>query len=204
MKDAKQNITFHLYYLRTLADELGVREMTDDLIGTEKFQLHSGCAHELAHHYGDHGLLQHTREVVEIAMTNRQLLDLDDIDKRLLFLAALFHDAGKQYDYYRITTPKHPFAKEKIVQWKNTEHKRKIHHISRSGILWSKAADKYGVSEEDHDQVLHCILSHHGSREYGSPVLPKGKMAWLLHHSDAISARMEDADNLDQLSKGKK
>jgi|TARA_R110000824_G_scaffold20545_13_gene77421 3'-5' exoribonuclease len=202
MKDAKQNITFHLYYLRTLADELGVREMTDDLIGTEKFQLHSGCAHELAHHYGDHGLLQHTREVVEIAMTNRQLLDLDDIDKRLLFLAALFHDAGKQYDYYRITTPKHPFAKEKIVQWKNTEHKRKIHHISRSGILWSKAADKYGVSEEDHDQVLHCILSHHGRRDCGSPVSPKGKMAWLLHLTDSISARMDDADQLDFIVKG--
>ena len=173
MKDAKQNITFHLYYLRTLADELGVREMTDDLIGTEKFQLHSGCA-----------------------------LDLDDIDKRLLFLAALFHDAGKQYDYYRITTPKHPFAKEKIVQWKNTEHKRKIHHISRSGILWSKAADKYGVSEEDHDQVLHCILSHHGRRDCGSPVSPKGKMAWLLHLTDSISARMDDADQLDFIVKG--
>lgn len=199
MKNA-HHTNVHLHYLRELADELGVRKITDDLIGTDKFQLHSGCAHPLGHHYGDHGLLVHTREVVEIAMVNRDLLNLD-IDKKLLFLACLFHDAGKQYDYERFSYQ--PKTGEEMVKWKSTEHKRKIHHISRSGIIWSKAADEYGFSEEDHDQVLHCILAHHGRQDCGSPVAPKGQMAWLLHLADSISARMEDANQLDFIIKGK-
>jgi 23S rRNA maturation-related 3'-5' exoribonuclease YhaM len=48
-----------------------------------------------------------------------------------------------------------------------------------------------------HDSVLHAILAHHGRREAGSPVAPKSRIAWLVHLSDQISARMADADTLD-------
>ena len=52
---------------------------------------------------------------------------------------------------------------------------------------------KFNFTDE-HDEVLHAILSHHGRREYGSPVSPSTRIAWLLHLCDSISARMFDCN----------
>jgi len=37
--------------------------------------------------------------------------------------------------------------------------------------------------------VQHLILSHHGRREYGSPVLPATPEALALHHLDNLDAK---------------
>jgi 3'-5' exoribonuclease len=47
-------------------------------------------------------------------------------------------------------------------------------------------------------QLRHCILSHHGKKEWGSPVLPSTREAVLVHQMDQIQARGEmafDASN---------
>ena len=152
------------------------------------------------HHYGYGGLARHTHEVITIAMDVCHRFPQYQIDEIELFLAALFHDAGKMYDY------KEEKSKENWggMQWVKTPHKRTIHHISRSGIVWHDAVSKLGNSIDAaefyakyHDPVLHAILSHHGTREWGSPVAPKSRVAWLVHLCDGISARMNDADTLD-------
>ena len=38
---------------------------------------------------------------------------------------------------------------------------------------------------------LHLILSHHGTKEFGSPVTPRSPEAFLLHHIDTMDAHME-------------
>lgn len=80
----------------------------------------------------------------------------------------------------------------------HTYTRESIHHISRSALIWSHAVVEHPeFSDKYHDVVLHNILSHHGSREWGSPVAPKTQAAWLLHLCDGISARMNDCDRLD-------
>ena len=37
--------------------------------------------------------------------------------------------------------------------------------------------------------LKHCILSHHGEYEYGSPVLPKTLEAHILHCADDMDAK---------------
>jgi len=37
--------------------------------------------------------------------------------------------------------------------------------------------------------MQHLILSHHGRREYGSPVLPATPEALALHHLDNLDAK---------------
>jgi 3'-5' exoribonuclease len=82
--------------------------------------------------------------------------------------------------------------------WSGTEHKRTIHHISRSALVWNSAVATHSLKYGKYtDSVTHNILSHHGQREWGSPVMPKTKAAWLLHLCDGISARMNDADKWD-------
>jgi 23S rRNA maturation-related 3'-5' exoribonuclease YhaM len=69
-------------------------------------------------------------------------------------------------------------------------HKKRIHHITRSALIWGEIAkdNRY----KDIDEVLHAILAHHGNKEFGSPVSPQTKLAWMLHLCDGISARMND------------
>lgn len=147
----------------------------------------SGSAKEEHHHYGNGGLQYHTWEVVSLCLDNARRFSALDIDT--LYLAALYHDIGKTYDYGI-----------KDGAWIGTVHKRQIHHISRSALIWSDISKECGYHDKN-DAVLHCILSHHGQREWGSPVAPATKEAWMLHLCDAMSARMDDCEKMDILDK---
>jgi 23S rRNA maturation-related 3'-5' exoribonuclease YhaM len=154
------------------------------------------------HHDFDGGLAKHTWEVIQLCFKSREILGLKkEIDAKELFLSALYHDVGKMWDYMR-----NPLCisveQLDVPRFIASPHKRLIHHISRSAIIWSNVCVNTSLYEKYHDIVLHNILSHHGSREWGSPVAPNTRAAWLLHLCDGISARMDDCDRLD-LVKGK-
>ena len=192
--------------------DINIQAAALEVLGNPKFPLWSGSAHSKVHHYGKGKLAQHTLEVVELCLQNNEyFLKLDKaVPKDQLFLAALFHDIGKldDYDYYR----KGEIIKTSEIKgpagfitvgndyevWKSTEHKKKIYHISKSAIIWSKTFDTHlkGIVDKDfHDNVLHAILSHHGRLEWKSPVTPQDRMGWLLHLSDCMSARIDDCLN---------
>jgi 3'-5' exoribonuclease len=137
----------------------------------------SGSSKPEVHHYGENGLAQHTMEVIDLCMKACEVNPKPV--KEILFLAALFHDVGKAWDYKETSTG----------AWEPTLHKNRIHHISRSTWIWRECADEL-VSEFLIDEISHCILSHHGRREWGSPVLPQTPEAYVLHLCDSISARL--------------
>jgi 3'-5' exoribonuclease len=188
--------------LSYLAKELGVYSVCSEILENANFSFWSGSSQSFQHHYGRGGLAEHICEVVELCFLNRKYFieseknkhegaELYQVDKAELFLAAFYHDVGKLYDYEPVT----PYFQNK---WKSTPHKRLIHHISRSAIMWSENSRKNKeIHMRYHDNVLHAILAHHGKREHGSPVAPKTRVAWLLCSCDVISARMYDADTLD-------
>lgn len=182
-----------LQYLTDMAYKYNVAMLCEPVLNDNRFILWSGSGRFGAHHYGDHGLVIHTAEVVRLCLLNNLNLDAG-IEERSLFCAALFHDTGKMWDYQKV---------EDV--WGGTPHKRKIHHISRSALTWQSAVDCLWrldakiewPTQADVDEILHAILAHHGLREWGSPVAPKSKMAWMLHLCDGISARMSDAESWD-------
>jgi 23S rRNA maturation-related 3'-5' exoribonuclease YhaM len=51
----------------------------------------------------------------------------------------------------------------------------------------------------DPSNITHNILSHHGMREWGSPVAPATKEAWILHLCDNMSARLDDCNKHDKI-----
>ena len=165
-----------------------------------KFHVWSGSHHPALHHYGDGGLKQHTTEVIGLGLTCLVTLGLEnEVPRDEYVFAALFHDLGKTEDYERALVD-YAGTGTPIMGWKSTEHKRLIHHVSRSALMWASfAAGKF--DKDFTDRVTHCILAHHGTREHGSPVAPKARTAWLLHLCDGISARMDDADRHDILHK---
>lgn len=141
------------------------------------------------HHSYKGGLVDHTLEVIKIGLSTIKTLDIKDFNTTVFFLAALYHDSGKMWDY------------EEGINgvWAKTKHNRTIHHISRSAIYWNEIAVRHSLYEEISCKVTHCILSHHGQRAWGSPVAPSSKEAWLLHCSDMVSARLNDCDKIDIL-----
>jgi 23S rRNA maturation-related 3'-5' exoribonuclease YhaM len=174
--------------LRRTAETLGCVDLASKVLDDKNFRIWSGSHHRRAHHYGDGGLLTHTFEVVTLSLNTAHLYsDIHKIDYKQLFLSALYHDYGKLWDYDR----------GEDGEWVTRNHRRKIHHISRSNVEWVRWAIAMGADDELIDAVSHNILSHHGSRECGSPVAPYTREAWILHLSDSMSARVDDCDRLD-------
>ena len=71
---------------------------------------------------------------------------------------------------------------------KNETYSSRVGHISGSLSEFSSIARTCKVSKDIVEQVQHCILSHHGRKEWGSPVSPISAEAIILHNSDMISA----------------
>lgn len=196
-----------LHHLRLIAEDHGVTKVASHVLDNPRFPIWSGSV-DNKHHYGEGGLLRHTHEVVELCRINAEesIENGHVVDRKVLFLAALFHDSGKMWDYqpmrpiiagsptFVLATPLHTVSMPSYIRWDVTSHKRLIHHIARSGIEWMRAVEMSGESSYLEESVLHCILSHHGRKEWGSPVEPQTKEAWLLHLCDGISARMDDCD----------
>ena len=168
-----------------------------EVLTNEKFKICSGSGEREHHHYGDDGLAIHTAEVIQLMLSANTTLHCSVCEEEI-FIAGLFHDLGKVWDYEKIQVAV-PGLHGPVFkwEWQKTIHARRVHHISRSAIEWSLCASKYGLPKEMTENVLHAILSHHGSREHGSPVAPHTKLSWLLHLCDNLSARMDDCTKHD-------
>ena len=190
--------------------------LVDYVLNKPEFALWSGSSKPGQHHYGTGGLLRHTQEVLAYSLVNAGIARMfgKEVDGLVLFLASLYHDVGKIWDYAAFNpegagvqdAPLNLIEisnKPDLVVWRGVGHKREIHHISRSAIEFSKAVALTGEGKDIEDKVLHCILSHHGTREWGSPVAPKSREAWLLFLCDGISARTTDCDTSDMIGKVK-
>ena len=155
-----------------------IYQETRHVLEDAAFSICSGSGSPTKHHYGDGGLVRHTLEVVGLCQSTSKT---HSVDRRVLYTSAIWHDYGKIFDYVK-----------RSGVWVEADHKRDIHHVSRSAIEFNKHAATCGLPQEFVDAVTHCILAHHGLKEWGSPVQPKSKEAWLLHFCDGISARLDE------------
>jgi len=197
-------------YIEKLTDKAklvgsDVYKVCKNVLEDKRFPIWSGSSKPNQHHYGKGGLLKHTSEVIDTCFRVKSLYEHKyEFDSKEVFLSAFFHDVGKMWDYEPVNyCPANPLE-TKYKEWGSAPHKRLIHHISRSALVWSENAKKdKGINEKYHDNVLHAILAHHTCREAGSPVAPKSRVAWLVTLCDNISARMYDCDTLDIVDRGR-
>jgi len=183
--------------LRAEAYGSAARRLTNVVLNDTRFHVWSGASKPYQHHYGKGGLATHTLEVIDLCLSNNAFFTSrkEGVPDEYAFLAALFHDVGKMWDYVPTNA--------EMTEWTGSDHRRQIHHISRSAIVWMQAAADMDYPEISADTILHAILAHHGRKEWGSPVTPATRLAWLLHLCDALSARMYDCYTLEAYHAGK-
>ena len=164
------------------------------------------------HHAYTGGLLAHTVEVCDIATRIGDLRQPDSlagmfkVNQDILIAAALWHDHMKirEYESKTFRWDEYSFEQMKgtrmlpnpLVQpldpvnvWINTDYAKHIYHIPGSAIEFTVAARESGVDEPTIEAIQHCILAHHGRREWGSPVEPQTLEALILSQADMISAQ---------------
>ncbi len=129
------------------------------------------------HHGYIGGLLEHSLSMAALA---RQLVaHYGQADVDLLVSGALLHDMGKALEY----TLEDGFA--------HSDDGRLVGHIVRGIVLVEKAAADLGFPEGKLRQLVHLIAAHHGTQEWGSPVVPKTLEAILLHQIDLLDSRVQ-------------
>jgi len=94
--------------------------------------------------------------------------------------AALLHDVGKIGE----------LAFEKAIDF--TDAGRLLGHVIQGVTLVAERAKELpSFPEAKLQQLLHCIVSHHGELEWGSPKRPKTIEALVLHHVDNLDAKVK-------------
>lgn len=148
----------------------------EDADFAKKFKFSSAA--KSVHHGFVGGLLEHTLSVTKLCdyyCTAYPVLKRD-----LLLTAAMCHDIGKIYELS-------PFPENDYTDEGNLLG----HIVMGSNMVGKRAATIQGFTKSDLLQLQHCILSHHGKLEYGSPKTPSLIEAMALSYADDTDAKME-------------
>lgn len=167
-----------------------IRHYWDKVVDTDAFWISPGSSNK--HHNWTGGLAQHTLEVIRIAL--RMAQEIPEAKASVLLVAGLWHDYGKIWSYRRRTasdTYDPHFARPGEPQWEDSPLKDWMGgHLAKSyGEYLAYARKTNNILTNFDEEVLHCILAHHGQREWGSPARPCTREAWILHLADSASAR---------------
>jgi 3'-5' exoribonuclease len=135
-------------------------------------------AAKVYHHAYLGGLLEHTVAVAEMCDFVGQ--QYGRIDRDLLLTAALLHDVGKTQE----------LAFETAIDF--TDAGRFLGHVIQGVTFVSERVSRLpSFPEAKLQQLLHCVVSHHGELEWGSPKRPKTIEALILHHVDNLDAKVK-------------
>lgn len=131
---------------------------------------------KLWHHAYLGGLLEHTLSVMTISGFLFRHYQ-DSVNADLLFSAGFLHDIGKVDE----------FSTHGFIEYSTPG--RLLGHITLgANQVLEKISHIPDFSEQLKEQLVHCILSHHGQKERGSPVVPMTIEALILNFADDLDA----------------
>ncbi|MDR1509039.1 MAG: HD domain-containing protein [Synergistaceae bacterium] len=132
------------------------------------------------HHAYAHGLLEHSITVTEaarsLAVSYKQIYP--SIDISIVIAGALLHDWGKIASYSMSPVPE------------VTLRGAVLDHIAIGYAEFTKLSEEAGLPLGVSTQIGHILLSHHGQKEFGSPVLPATLEALIVASADELDFRL--------------
>lgn len=156
------------------------KKLLDVMFSDEKFtrQFKHAPASTGIHHGYLGGLLEHTLFMLKLSQSIPAVYP--ELDYSLILTGIILHDIGKINSY----------TYDKVID--HTDEGKLIYHIVEgyritNDLINNKIPD---FPKRKKQLLLHIILSHHGLREYGSPVTPKFAEAFIVHDLDNLDARV--------------
>jgi 3'-5' exoribonuclease len=129
------------------------------------------------HHAVLGGLLEHTASVVGLCALLADYYPA--LDRDLLLAAAMLHDLGKVRE----------LTWDRVFDY--TDAGRLLGHITLGTLLVEERIRAIpDFPEATAQRLLHCILSHHGELEWGSPKRPKTLEALVLHYAEDMDGKI--------------
>ena len=142
----------------------------------EQFLSHQGA--KVVHHSFINGLVEHTLSTTRLAKLIAK--NYDDLNVDLILTASLLHDIAKVTEIS--SYPQNEYTDEGYL----------IGHIVMGyEMVKARIRELGGFSEAEEVELLHTILSHHGSTEFGSPKLPMLMEAYVVSQADNTDAKLE-------------
>lgn len=133
------------------------------------------------HHNYVGGLIEHVLSMIEMSKTIAKQYE-PDLNLDLMITGCMLHDVGKIFEY----------ETKAVIDY--TVAGSLFGHISIGVKMVEDKIDKLQSFPLDiKNKILHLILSHHGSQEAGSPVIPHFPEAVALHKIDDCDAQVKYA-----------
>ena len=159
-------------FLKRLLESIFV----EDKAFMQEFSFHSAA--KTVHHSYVGGLLEHTLSVAKLCRFYAE--HYQDLNKDILLSAALCHDIGKMKELSEF--PRNDYSDEGQL----------LGHIM---IGYTMLSEKIALIPDFpnalRSEFLHCILSHHGELEFGSPKKPATMEALALAFADNTDAKLQ-------------
>jgi 3'-5' exoribonuclease len=181
--------------LRELLDTVRqphLRELLERVLG-EDSELWAGYrvapAAKRYHQAYRHGLLEHCLSVAQAVSATSATFR--GIDRDVAVTGALLHDIGKLEAYAEES------GREGVIDL--TDAGRLQGEIALGYYRVRRLIEEIdGFPTELGQALTHIILSHHGSLEHGSPVVPCTREATLVHMIDNLGGRLGSFDRLER------
>ena len=180
---AKDVKTMHhelVQYITTIRNE-NLRKLAAGFFMNDAAFIKEFCAHSAAksvHHRFVGGLLEHTLSVVK--MCDYFCKQYPALNRDLLLTAAMFHDIGKTKELSSF--PENDYTDEGQLVG---------HIIIGAQMVTEQIRTIPGFPKKLENELIHCILAHHGELEYGSPKKPALIEALALNLADNADAKLE-------------
>lgn len=153
-----------------------VRALLTHMLETHGEKLKIWPAAQTVHHAYRSGLLEHVLKLIETATA---LADAYGARRDLLVAGVVLHDIGKLQE----------LAYDTATQY--SVEGNLVGHITLGVMMVRDAAAAIpGFPPDLLTEIEHLILSHHGSREFGSPVEPMTIEAFILAMCDDLDAKL--------------
>jgi 3'-5' exoribonuclease len=153
-----------------------VRELLTRVVTRHADRLRVWPAARQVHHAYRSGLLEHVLKIMEIGVP---LADAYGARRDLVLAGALLHDIGKLEELA------YTHAAEYTV-----EGNLRGHIVIGAAMVRDAVREIEGFPPDVAVELEHLVLSHHGARELGSPVVPMTVEALILAAADDLDAKL--------------
>ncbi|MBQ5311448.1 MAG: HD domain-containing protein [Oscillospiraceae bacterium] len=169
--------------VKSVADDMHGRyeplsELTLRILEEHKAGYMTSSAAVSMHHDLRGGLLYHSYRMAKAADALCGVYDT--LDRELLICGAVLHDIGKLWEYRTEPSGDAEFTRSGVL----------FGHLYLGASLIKKYTDDHNYNMEKVQLLIHLILSHHGTQEWGAVACPAVSEAFVLHYIDNIDAKL--------------